>query len=336
MRIVTARDQYELAAPWREAAGGVKSLYRGLGQPHNPSHPLQSTDAPMGYSTFTDNPSLARQYAGDHGYVYRHDFPAHQETESFINDDGDRGLFYNNQKPAGLNGVSGNEYLVYHDHEDYDPAGMTLHEGPKAITAGARGETPPLQFEPFDTMWSNGIMARHGHDGRPVGHLHWHPDGEIDSITVHPDFQRQGIGSQMLRHAVDNPSTYESTWPIHASNHMTDAGRAFAKSHGHDPGDAEVTKADDDTGDWGWTAVKQYVPAHVPYRGQNEAEMEKHLTPGFNPGQSQPVVARRRIGAQGAWPKWWRGKSRPDVDWDKTWSPNHPDHQGMPWDSSSL
>ena len=219
---------------------------------------------------------------------------------------------------------------LHHQGDENAPGGgwITSSLTPRRV-GGA--PTPPLSFEPFDTMWSNGIMARHAADNRPLGHLHWHPDGEIDSITVHPDFQRQGIGSAMLKHAVENPDTYESTWPIHASNHMTPAGRAFARSFGHDPSDAEVTPADEDTGDWGWTAVNAYTPAHVPYSGQNEAEMESHLTPGF---AQRSVVARRRIGGVlGAWPKKW-GSDHPDVPWDKRWSPNHPDHQGSPWSSA--
>jgi len=30
-------------------------------------------------------------------------------------------LFLNNEKPAGLNGVKGDEYLLYQDHELYSP-----------------------------------------------------------------------------------------------------------------------------------------------------------------------------------------------------------------------
>lgn len=200
--------------------------------------------------------------------------------------------------------------------------------------AGANGPPPPMTFEPHDTLWSNGIMARHADDGRPLGHLHWHPSGEIDTVVVHPDFQRREIGSKMLQHAVDNPHIYQSTWPIHGTDQMTPAGRAFAKSHGHDLPDEEVHQADPDVQNWGWRAVDSYVPAHIPYTGQNEAEMEGHLTPGFHEKQQQQnsVVARRRIGGiPGAWPKKWQGKDHPDVPWDERWNPNHPEHQGQPW-----
>jgi hypothetical protein len=38
-----------------------------------------------------------------------------------IDIDGERALFLDNQKAAGLNGVSGKEYLLYNDHELYNP-----------------------------------------------------------------------------------------------------------------------------------------------------------------------------------------------------------------------
>ncbi|ASZ74659.1 hypothetical protein KHO57_gp084 [Mycobacterium phage Phabba] len=216
--------------------------------------------------------------------------------------------------------------------------------------AGANGDLPPLKFEPFDTMWSNGIMARHAHDDRPVGHLHWHPDGEIDSITVHPDLQRRGIGTAMLKHAQDNPHIYESSYPVRHSSHFSAAGRAWAQSDPdyHDPGDQNVTKADDDVSNWGYTAMGEegYTPLHVPYTGQNEERMKSNLTPGFHDmadperGRNGVVGDRvadlRRAAIDGAWPKQWRGKQPSGVAWDKRWSPNHPQHDPVtaPWQNA--
>ncbi len=197
------------------------------------------------------------------------------------------------------------------------------------IVAGANGDTPPMTMEPFDTLWSNGIMARHAQDGRPLGHLHWHPHGEIDSVTVHPDFQRMGVASAMLKHAQSDPSTYEASYPIRHSTNFSAAGRAWAQSDPdyHDPGDHAVTKADDDPDNWGWTAVKQYVPAHIPYTGQNEEEMAPNLS-------TTAQRAQNRIAATGGpstWPKRWRDKPHPDVPWDHRWSPNHPQHLPGPF-----
>lgn len=196
-------------------------------------------------------------------------------------------------------------------------------------TAGANGDLPPMTMEPFDTLWSNGIMARHADDGRPLGHMHWHPHGEIDSVTVHPDFQRRGVASAMLKHAQSDPDTYQASYPLRHSNHFSSAGRAWAQSDPdyHDPGDEHVTKADDNPADWGWTAVSKYVPAHLPYTGQNEEEMAPHLST-----TAQRVMNRLASAITGSvWPKRW-GDDHPDMPWDHRWSPNHPEHVPGPFE----
>ena len=95
-------------------------LYRGLNQKFYKNFDLGHTDAPIGYSTWTDNPNLAREYAGPNGFVYEIELPKNEMGETFINDDGERCLFFNNKKNAGLNNISGDEYLVYHYHEKYN------------------------------------------------------------------------------------------------------------------------------------------------------------------------------------------------------------------------
>ena len=101
-------------------------LYRGLEKKFNKEHDLSTTDAPSGYSTWTNNKELARQYAGVNGFVYSLDLDDEFETEEMLDMDGDRGLFLNNQKKAGLNGVSGDEYLVYTHHEEFNPNDIKL------------------------------------------------------------------------------------------------------------------------------------------------------------------------------------------------------------------
>ena len=100
------------------------TLYRGLTKKFDPNYDLSKTDAPSGYSTWTDNPKLARQYAGEDGFVYEINLPANKKSDEYINSDGDRALFFNNNKKAGLNKVSGDEYLVYNDHELFDPSSI--------------------------------------------------------------------------------------------------------------------------------------------------------------------------------------------------------------------
>ena len=101
-------------------------LYRGLEHEFDPNHDMTTTDAMNGYSTWTDNPELARQYAGNDGYVYYIDLLDSEMGDNAIDEDptsetyGDRVLFFFNDKPASINGVKGNEVLVYNDHEFFD------------------------------------------------------------------------------------------------------------------------------------------------------------------------------------------------------------------------
>lgn len=192
------------------------------------------------------------------------------------------------------------------------------------VTAGRNGDPPPMTFEPFDTMWTNGIMARHAEDGRPLAHLHWYPDGEIETIRVHPQMRGRGVGKAILTHAATNPETYEAQGGIKPSNHLTADGRAFAQSMGHTPSDEEITPAEGEH-EWAWKAVDNYVPLHVPYNGQNEAEMSKYLEQPWTP------PAKTASADDEGWPVWWRNRHRPAGPFDKRWHPNHPEHTPAPW-----
>ena len=101
-------------------------LYRGMNQKFDFNYDLSKTDAPHGYITFTDNIELARQYAGKKGYIYKIDLPKKEQGEELVNSDGERVLFVNNKKPAGLNNISGNEYLVYTKHFLYSSNDIEL------------------------------------------------------------------------------------------------------------------------------------------------------------------------------------------------------------------
>jgi len=97
------------------------TLYRGLREKFDKNFDLSKTDAPTGYSTYTDNPNLAREYAGKNGKVYKIELPKNQLGKELLDNNGDRSLFLNNEKKAGLNNVSGNEYLIYNHHDLYNP-----------------------------------------------------------------------------------------------------------------------------------------------------------------------------------------------------------------------
>ena len=127
----------------QEAEAGVigvgKKLYRGLEKPFDSSYNLSSTDAPQGYSTWTDNPQLARQYAGDSGFVYEIELPKYSEGSDLIDNEGERALFVNNQKKAGLNNISGDEYLVYQGHDNFSPSMIKLSDRGNATTKQMAG-----------------------------------------------------------------------------------------------------------------------------------------------------------------------------------------------------
>lgn len=103
---------------YKKSSNNIR-LYRGLEKKFNPKHDLTTTDAPAGYSTWTDNKDLAKQYAGENGYIYYMDLPKRELKKEYIDEDGERALFFDNKKPAGLNGIKGKEFLVYTGHDLY-------------------------------------------------------------------------------------------------------------------------------------------------------------------------------------------------------------------------
>jgi hypothetical protein len=110
----------------KTAGDGSIHLYRGLEKELDAGYDMSKSDAPHGYSTWTDNPELARQYAGKEGRVYYVDLPESEMGKSAIDEDpksetyGDRELFFFNGKAAALNGISGREVLVYEFHDLFD------------------------------------------------------------------------------------------------------------------------------------------------------------------------------------------------------------------------
>ena len=215
--------------------------------------------------------------------------------------------------------------LHHSDTLTEDGRGWSEYEKSRnARLAGRNGDAPPMTFEPFNTMWTNGIMARHADDGRPLAHLHWYPDGEIETIRVHPELRGRDIAKHVLAHAATHPENYEAEGGIKPSNHLTPEGRAFAQSLGHAPADDEVTPAEGEN-QWAWKAVDKYVPLHVPYTGQNEDEMSRYVEQPWEPPNRTASLEDE------GWPVWWRNRHRPAGPFDKRWHPNHPDHIPAPW-----
>jgi len=104
------------------APKGYIDLYRGMTREFDSNFDLSKTDAVYGYSTWTDSAELAKQYAGNNGHIYRIRLPIAQLGKELIDENGDRVLFVDNEKKAGLNNISGKEYLVYTHHDEYSPS----------------------------------------------------------------------------------------------------------------------------------------------------------------------------------------------------------------------
>jgi hypothetical protein len=102
------------------------TLYRGLSREFDPTYDNSTLDSPTGYSCWSDTPELARAYAGDDGYVYKIELPLKELGDTFITDDGDRPLFYKSDHGANINGARGQEYMIYHDHENFSPDSIKL------------------------------------------------------------------------------------------------------------------------------------------------------------------------------------------------------------------
>lgn len=79
-----------------------------------------------------------------------------------------------------------------------------------------------------------------------VGELAWHKKTGVAKITVHPDFQRQGIGSAMWSKATEYANKFRHTAPsASASTTRTDAGDKFLKSVDPNAGERKKHAADD-------------------------------------------------------------------------------------------
>ena len=88
---------------------GKTRLFRGLENDFDPSYVPQVSDNGFGYESWTDNYNLAKQY-GDN--IYAIDVPNEAIANDFITSSGDRNPLIKTDKNAGLNGISGGEYLL--------------------------------------------------------------------------------------------------------------------------------------------------------------------------------------------------------------------------------
>ena len=97
------------------------TLFRGLNQKYDPDYDKSKLDNPNGYESWTDSYDLAKEYAGEDGYVYSVEVPNKDlNTEDVFDENGDRSLVYWNDKPVALHGVEGEEFMLYTDHDDHN------------------------------------------------------------------------------------------------------------------------------------------------------------------------------------------------------------------------
>lgn len=101
---------------------GYMRLYRGLQEEFNPNYDKSKLDNVNGYESWTDNYDLAKAY-GDN--VYYIDIPENTIAKDIIDENpksltyGDRHLIYEHDKPVGIKGKNGKEYMLYTYHENY-------------------------------------------------------------------------------------------------------------------------------------------------------------------------------------------------------------------------
>ncbi|ANG62761.1 histone acetyltransferase [Marinobacterium aestuarii] len=65
--------------------------------------------------------------------------------------------------------------------------------------------------------------------GRVVGFIELEPDGHIDCLYVHPEYQRQGIAGRLLEHLMQETSNFGIT-QLHVE--ASKPARAFFEAHG--------------------------------------------------------------------------------------------------------
>lgn len=129
---------------------GYTRLYRGLNNEYNPNYDRTGLDSPNGYDTLTDSYELAKRY-GDK--VYYIDIPTEQIGNSVIDENpnsenyGDRYLAYKDDKPASLDGIKGNEYLLYTDHENFNSENYHRIANNEAVTSNKDNQGRTLTKE---------------------------------------------------------------------------------------------------------------------------------------------------------------------------------------------
>lgn len=209
----------------RQKYSGNKRLYRGLTQEYDANYPKNKLDT-QGYESWTDNPELARQYGEN---VYYIDVPEGDIKTSYLDENpmsetyGDRNPIYSIDKKAGLNGVSGNEYLLSVD--DPYKEGLTYNRlggKPKTVadlmTEPKQKTVADLMLSPEQEAFFKNSKLR-DENGKLIKMYHGTPDGSFTEFNEGSYFTPnkeyadgyQWEGASVLRSnkKAVNPKTYE-------------------------------------------------------------------------------------------------------------------------------
>ena len=116
-------------------------------------------------------------------------------------------------------------------HENADAHTRVVGDYTKALRAAPSPENVTHHFS-YDANNDHHVVAMH--HGKKVGYLKWndeadgyHGDGEIKMIEVHPDYQRHGIATNMMKYARDLYDSGEVGQNPEHSNDRTDDGDAW-------------------------------------------------------------------------------------------------------------
>ena len=315
--------RYNELAQQRQQYSGNKRLYRGLGQEYDPNYPKNKLDT-QGYESWTDNPELARQYGEN---VYYIDVPEGDIKTSYLDENpmsetyGDRNPIYSIDKKAGLNGVSGGEYLLSVD--DPYKEGLTynrLGNKPKTV-ADLMNE--PKQKTVADLMLSpeqkeyfkdsvirdeNGNLKKMYH-GTPDGDFKKFREGSFftDDKDYADTYQDEYAGITQAGKKGANPKTYEVYLDVKKPFSMADPearriinDEYIKRDRGYWVGDVDNTEVDfteaDNLRKWLQKNHPEYDGMYVnegggddPFAGDGWEEWRGNSIVPFNANQIKDV-----------------------------------------------
>lgn len=174
-------------------------LYRGMTQEFDPQYNRNAMDNMNGYESWTDNYDLANRY-GDGKYIYSVDVPTNRIANSLIDENpnsatyGDRNFIASIDKPASLDGITGNEYLLNTNDE--------LRSG---LTYNRVNAPQPLEATLDDAdMAVNSPRYIMDENGNPMTLYHGSPNKNITEFDINQAGKNTRSGERAL-YFTDSP-----------------------------------------------------------------------------------------------------------------------------------